>query len=166
MALISQAGGIAKEVGPGVDAGSIATAVGLISIFNGVGRVFFGNLFDKKGRKLTMTLVGIGFVLSSLVLAAALGTGRFTLVVAGFICCGFFYGGLNPSISAYVSASYGAANYPVNFSVMNLNLLAASFGGTIAGALFDASGSYMATTAYMAASAAVSLVFTHLIRKI
>lgn len=166
MALISQASGIAREVGPETAGGTIATVVGLISIFNGVGRVFFGNLFDRKGRRLTMTVVGIGYGLASLVLAAALGTGQFMLVVLGFICCGFAYGGLNPSISAYVNASYGAANYPMNFSIMNLNLLAASFGGTIAGMLFDASGSYMTTLIYMAASAGVSLVFTLLIRRI
>ncbi|MCC8061457.1 MAG: MFS transporter [Clostridiales bacterium] len=166
MALISQASGIAKEVGPEVAAGTIATVVGLVSIFNGIGRVFFGNLFDKKGRRVTMYTVGLGFGLSSLILAAALGTKAFPLIVLGFACCGFSYGGLNPSISAYINSAYGATNYPMNFSVMNLNLLIASFGGTIAGMLFDASGSYMTTAFYMIGSAVVSLVFTTLIRKI
>jgi OFA family oxalate/formate antiporter-like MFS transporter len=166
MALISQASGIAKEVGPAVEAGRIATVVGLISIFNGLGRVFFGNLFDRKGRKVTMAMVGICFSFSSVILVGAVALQAFSLVVAGFICCGFSYGGLNPSISAYVNYSYGARHYPVNFSVMNLNLLAASFGGTIAGILFDASGSYMTTLLYMAASGAVSLMFAMGIRKI
>ncbi len=166
MALISQASGIAKEVGPEVEAGMIATIVGLISIFNGLGRVFFGNLFDKKGRKITMTVVGLCFGLSSVILIGAVAWKAFALVAVGFICCGFSYGGLNPSISAYVNDSYGASHYPVNFSVMNLNLLAASFGGTIAGMLFDASGSYMTTLFYMAASGMVSLVFTMGIRRI
>ena len=49
---------------------------------------------------------------------------------------------------------------------MNLNLLAASFGGTIAGMLYDASGSYMTTLFYMIGSAVVSLIFTMSIRKI
>lgn len=166
MALISQASGIAKEVGPQVAAGTIATVVGLISIFNGLGRVFFGNLFDKKGRRVTMTVVGLCFSISSLILAAALGFQAFPLIILGFVCCGFSYGGLNPSISAFVNASYGPKHYPMNFSVMNLNLLAASFGGTIAGMLFDASGSYMTTCMYMIASGIVSLVFTGLIRKV
>lgn len=166
MALISQASGIAKEVGPQVAAGTIATVVGLISIFNGLGRVFFGNLFDKKGRRVTMTVVGLAFALSSLILAAALGFKAFPLIILGFVCCGFSYGGLNPSISAFVNSSYGPKHYPMNFSVMNLNLLAASFGGTIAGMLFDASGSYMTTCMYMIGSGIVSLVFTGLIRKV
>ena len=110
--------------------------------------------------------MGTAFGLSSLILAAALGTKLFPLIILGFMCCGFSYGGLNPSISAYVNASYGATNYPMNFSVMNLNLLAASFGGTIAGMLYDASGSYMTTLFYMIGSAVVSLIFTMSIRKI
>ncbi len=166
MALISQAGGIAKEAGPEQAAGTIATVVGLISIFNGLGRVFFGNLFDKRGRRVTMMAVGIGFGLSAAVLAAALGLKAFFLVVLGFGCCGFFYGGLNPSISAFVNASYGPTHYPVNFSVMNLNLLMASFGGTIAGMLFDASGSYMSTCLFMIGGGLVSLVFAGMIRKV
>ena len=39
--LISQASGVAREAGPGVGAGTIATVVGLISIFNGIGRIIF-----------------------------------------------------------------------------------------------------------------------------
>ncbi|MCI6885982.1 MAG: MFS transporter [Lachnospiraceae bacterium] len=166
MALISQASGIAREVGSEVEAGMIATVVGLISVFNGLGRVFFGNLFDKKGRTVTMMTVDIAFALSSALLVAALTGKMFALIIAGFVCCGFSYGGLNPSISAFVNASYGGKNYPINFSVMNLNLLIASFGGTIGGLLFDISGSYMTTLFYMIGSGVVSLIFTLSIRKL
>lgn len=166
MAMMGQASGIAKEVGTEVSAGTIATVVGLISIFNGIGRMFFGNMFDKKGRKFTMMTVGIAYALASSILIAALNTKMFVLIVVGFICCGFSYGGLNPSISAYVNAAYGARNYAMNFSVMNLNLLIASMGGTIGGMLYDASGSYMTTLLYMAGSGLVSLVFTTLLRKL
>lgn len=43
LALISQAKGVAMEVGPQVDPSTIATVVGLISIFNGIGRVVYGD---------------------------------------------------------------------------------------------------------------------------
>ena len=49
LALISQASGVATEVGPDVNPGTIATVVGLISVFNGIGRLIFGGLFDKIG---------------------------------------------------------------------------------------------------------------------
>lgn len=54
LALVSQASAIAKEVGPTVSIGTITTVVGLISIFNGIGRVILGGLFDKVGRSGTM----------------------------------------------------------------------------------------------------------------
>lgn len=44
LVLVSQASGIAREIGTGVSAGTIATVVGLISIFNGIGRVIFGGM--------------------------------------------------------------------------------------------------------------------------
>lgn len=166
MAMMGQASGIAKEVGTGADAGTIATVVGLISIFNGLGRIFFGNLFDKKGRRFTMITVGAAYAMSSLILVAALVSKAFFLIIVGFICCGFSYGGLNPSISAYVNSAYGARNYAMNFSVMNLNLLIASMGGTIGGMLYDASGSYLTTLFYMVGSGLVSLIFAMMLRKL
>ena len=166
MSIIAQASGVATTVGTGVDAGTIATVVGLISIFNGLGRVFFGNLFDKKGRIFTMTVVGIAFAASTGILMAALTTKTFALVVAGFICVGFSYGGLNPSISAFVNSAFGKTNYAMNFSMMNLNLLIASFGGTIAGALIDATGGYMAMMFFMLGCSVLSIVFTQFVRKI
>ena len=56
LVLVSQAAGIAGQVGTGISDGTIATVVGLISILNGIGRVFFGAVFDKKGYRFTMIL--------------------------------------------------------------------------------------------------------------
>mgnify|MGYP001551437091 FL=1 len=49
---------------------------------------------------------------------------------------------------------------------MNLNLLLASFGGTVGGLLYDAGGSYITTIWYLAASGLVSMGITMLLRKI
>ena len=46
---------------------------------------------------------------------------------------------------AVLMAYFGPAHYPVNFPLINSNLIFASFGSTISGALYDASGSYNAT---------------------
>ena len=60
---------------------------------------------------------------------------------------------------------FGVKNYPVNFSIINLNLLLASFGGTLAGAIYDKQGSYMSIFVIMLVAIAVSTLCTLLIKK-
>ena len=93
-----------------------------------------------------MSLVGV------IILIAALFTKAFPLVVVGFIVTGLGYGGAPTMGSAVISDFFGQKNYPVNFSINNMNLLVASFAGTIAGALYDASQSYVSTLVVLASS--------------
>lgn len=149
LALVSQASGIAGQVGTGVADGTIATVVGLISILNGIGRVFFGTLFDKKGFAPTMILDMLIFICAGVLLIMALKSGNFTFIILGFIVGGFAYGGVTPTNSAIISDFFGRTNYPMNFSMINTNLIIASFASTIAGKLYDASQSYMSTIIMM-----------------
>ena len=149
LALVSQASGIAAQVGSTVSAGTIATVVGLISILNGIGRVIFGTMYDKGGYRPTMAVVMIGFLVTGLILLTAIRTGSFGLIILGFVCGGFSYGGVTPTNSALISDFYGRTHYSMNFSVINTNLLIASFGSTIAGRLYDRSGSYVSTILMM-----------------
>ena len=158
LALVSQATGIAREIGAAVSAGTIATVVGLISIFNGIGRVILGGLFDKAGRSVIMQTVNVLFILASLVMALALRTGSFAILVAGFIVGGLAYGGVTPTNSAFVSSYYGMKHYPLNFSMINTNLILASFGSTVAGALYDMTGSFMSTYVMMGVLAAAGIL--------
>ena len=158
LALVSQASGIAMEVGPEVSAGTIATVVGLISVFNGIGRVIMGGMFDRVGRGATMQMVNVLFILTGAVLAAALRAGSFAVLVAGFVLGGLAYGGVTPTNSAFVSSYYGMENYPQNFSIVNTNLIVASFGSAIAGALYDATRSYMMIYLMICALAALGIL--------
>ena len=145
LALISQASGVVWEASASQTAGAVATIVGLISICNALGRVLFGGMYDKYGRSLSMQLVNILFIITSGVLILALTAKSVVVVIIGFILGGLAYSGVTPTNSAFCRAYFGPANYPVNFSLINSNLIFASFGSTISGALFDASGSYNAT---------------------
>ena len=145
LALISQASGVVWEASASQTAGAVATIVGLISICNALGRVLFGGMYDKYGRSLSMQLVNILFIITSGVLILALTAKSVVVVIIGFILGGLAYSGITPTNSAFCRAYFGPANYPVNFSLINSNLIFASFGSTISGALFDASGSYNAT---------------------
>ena len=145
LALISQASGVVWEASASQTAGAVATIVGLISICNALGRVLFGGMYDKYGRSLSMQLVNILFIVTSGVLILALNAKSVVVVIIGFILGGLAYSGVTPTNSAFCRAYFGPANYPVNFSLINSNLIFASFGSTVSGALFDASGSYNAT---------------------
>lgn len=160
LALISQATGSASEVGSQVSAGTIATVVGLISVANAVGRVLSGILFDKCGRSITMQIVNAVFIITGAVLSLALVSGNFALIVLGFVLGGLAYGGVTPTNSAFVSSYFGQKHYAMNFSVINTNLIFASFGSTIAGALYDVSGSYLSTYLLMAGLAVAGILLS------
>lgn len=165
LVLVSQASGIATQVGPNVSDGNIATVVGLISILNGIGRVIFGAIFDKKGYRVAMTLDMIIMIVGALVLILALSTGNFLFIVLGFLIGGLAYGGVMPTNSAIISDFFGRTNYPVNYSLINTNLIIASFASTIAGKLYDASQSYMAPVMMMIGVTVVGFVVSLGIRR-
>lgn len=139
--------------------------MGLISIFNGIGRVLFGGLFDKLGQRKTMLMVDGAFLISVLVVIAALMTKSLPILVASFVCCGLSYGGITPTNSAFINSFYGSKNYPVNFSIINLNLIVASFGGTAAGVLFDMTGSYLTTFLALVVAIVVGTLCTLAIKR-
>ena len=165
LALISQATAIAVSVSPQTAAGTIATAVGMISVFNGVGRVLFGMLFDRVGLKKTMYCIDGTFLAAVVFLLMAMFTKQFVILVVGFALIGMSYGGCPTMGSTFISSFYGTKNYPVNFSLNNCNLLLASFGSTIAGALYDASGSYMSTMFLLLGAVLVGTVLSLCIKR-
>ncbi len=145
LALISQASGVVWEASADQTAASVATIVGLISICNALGRVLFGGMYDKYGRSLSMQLVNGLFIVTSVVLLLAMSGRSVAVVIVGFVLGGLAYSGVTPTNSAFCRAYFGAAHYPVNFPLINSNLIFASFGSTISGALYDAAGSYSST---------------------
>ena len=142
LVVIAQARSVAVIAAPSLDIGVISFIVGLISICNGLGRVIFGALFDKIGRKRSMVLVMTCYVIGLALLMLCL-SGSTVMLVVGFIFIGLGYGGGPTMSAAAVRQFFGRENYPVNFSLMNTNLLPASFASTAAATIYDASGSFM-----------------------
>ena len=166
LALLSQAGSIVLEVGgKGVAPGTIATLVGMISIANGFGRVIFGALFDRFGQRVTMFTGGIVMLSATLVMIGAFVSHSLILLVIGFVFCGMVYGGVTATNAAFVNSFYGPENYAVNLSIINLNLMVASFGSTFAGMLYDKSGSYLSTFVMMVVATVIGGLSSALIKK-
>lgn len=157
LALVSQAGGIAVQVGKGLSDGTIATVVGVISICNAAGRLIFGGMYDRKGYRYTMILDMIVFLLTGVLLFAAIYFNSFFILILGFVIGGFAYGGVTPTNSAIISDFFGRKHYSMNFSAINTNLIIASFASAIAGKLYDTSGSYISTCIMMIAVTMIAL---------
>lgn len=165
LALVSQASGITGQTAPDMNAGTVATVVGLISILNGIGRVIFGTIFDKKGFRLTIILDTIVFLIAAVIIMTSLRSGSATLLVVGFIVGGLAYGGIMPVNAAIVRDFFGGTWYPTNFSLITLNLLPASFASTLAGKLYDMTGTYVTITVMMMIATVISFVLFLMIRR-
>ena len=79
-------------------------------------------------------------------------------LLIGFVLGGLAYSGVTPTNSAFCRAYFGPAHYPVNFPLINSNLIFASFGSTVSGALYDAGGSYNSTFLLIIGLTAVGIV--------
>jgi len=93
-------------------------ALGVMSLFNGLGRLIWGTLSDRHGRR--TVLIGMA-ALSAITCGAILpGADTFWRVLAGLCLVGFCYGGylaLMPSLTAdYFGARHIGANYGLLFT--------------------------------------------------
>lgn len=117
-------------------------------------------MFDKIGYRLTMLIDCVVFVVASLVLMASFATKSMPVLVIAFILIGLAYGGVTPTNSAFIAYFFGRENYAVNFPIVNLNLIFASFLGPMVG-----NGGYMMTFGAIIVFAIVGAVLVFLLKK-
>lgn len=141
------------------------TLVGVLSVFNGLGRIFSGILFDKKGYRFTMTTANTITIAASAVILTAVLTNSIILGIAGLCLAGISYGSSPTINSAFTSLFYGSKNFSTNFSVVNTILIPASFTATIAGSLVTSTGSYAAPFILLIALSVISLFLNLSIRQ-
>lgn len=117
--------------------------VSLVAVCNGIGRFFFGTIYDMKGRKLTMNIISFGTIIGVVLLSIAVKNNLPILLYGAFIFMGFGYGGITPNNSNFIRNFFGTENYPMNFSIVNFNLLVSVFIGQYVGSkLYMLTGTY------------------------
>ena len=142
LAVIGHASPCAIEAG--ATAAGAVTAVGIISISNGAGRMVFGSLFDFLGRKKTMIMATVVFMAANIILVGSVMWTSFALLIIGYVLVGLAYGGTPSICVTYVGSMYGSEHYPLNISLMVSNIIpAALLGPLLAGSLQTSSGSYL-----------------------
>ncbi len=159
LAIINDAAPFAQHI-TGGDLKQAAAIAGIVSIFNGVGRVLVGIIYDKFGYRVTMLMTDVMFLAAALVFISCMKSQSYALLIVGFVLIGMSYGCVPPTNSAFTAYFFGRSNYGVNFSLMNMNLIFASYLGPLCGG-----GDYMRSFFFIIGFAVIALILTFLIRK-
>jgi OFA family oxalate/formate antiporter-like MFS transporter len=161
--VISFARDLALSVGASVTLAT--TLVGVLSVCNGLGRIFCGLLFDSWGRRRTMLFANFLSILAPAVTLVAVLIGSLPLIVVSLCLTGIAYG-CSPTISsAFVSTFYGMKCFGMNFSIANTMLVPASFIATLASVLLSMTKSYAVPFAMLLGLALIGLVLNLNIRR-
>lgn len=118
------------------------TLVGVLAVFNGLGRILVGALFDALGRKKTMRIATLLTVVAAGMMLLSVQTSSVVICVVGLCLIGLSYGSCPIMTTALTASFYGQKHFASNFSIMNCHLLFASFMATAASRLQSAFGGY------------------------
>ncbi len=157
----------ARDLAVSVEAGPdlATTLVGVLAVCNGFGRVLTGIVYDALGRKTTMLSASVLTIVAAGVTLVAVGINSLPLCIAGLCLTGVSYGSCPTVTSAFASSFYGQKHFAVNYSIINFNLIFASFIATASNSLLISSGGYTAPFIMLLSVAVVAMGLTFTIRR-
>ena len=161
--VISFARDLALSVGAKVALAT--TLVGVLAVCNGLGRILTGTMFDLLGRRKTMLIAMILTIVAAGTTLLSVVTGSLPLCIVGLCLTGLSYGSCPTMVTSFVSAFYGQKHFATNFSIMNCNLICASFMATACSSLTSAFGGYTAPFVLLLTLAVVALILNLSIKK-
>ena len=107
--------------------GKASLLAGLLTVCNGIGRILSGAFFDRFGRRRTQYLTSAVVITATTLTLLGYLADLTAVGCVGLCLCGFSYG-FSPTISsAFAAEFYGQKNFALNFSILNLVLIPASF---------------------------------------
>ena len=139
---------------------SAAFLAGILTVCNGIGRIVSGAFFDKFGRRKTQYITSAVVICATALTLIGYAAELTVIGCIGLCLCGFSYGFSPTTSAAFAAEFYGPRNFPLNFSILNLVLIPASFVPTILNSL-----SGTATFAVLVAFSVVGLGINLTIRK-
>jgi len=136
-------------------------SAGLVSVFNGGGRVVFGAAFDRLGAKRAYSLNIVCVLAALIVLMGALQFHSVALLLFGYVLAGMSYGGVPALNSAYLNWRHGKKYFSVHYGVVNMTIIPSSFiGPALAGWIRVTTGSYFNIFLLLLALTAATVLFS------
>lgn len=161
--VISFARDLALSVG--ASAALAASLVGVLAVFNGLGRILTGAVYDVLGRRKTMLCANILTIAAAGITLIAVFVNSLPVCIIGLCLTGMSYGSCPTVTSAFTSSFYGQKYFPINYSITNFNLIAAAFIASFSNSLLISSGSYTAPFAMLLVLAVIALGLNFSIKK-
>lgn len=171
MALITAVGNsvisFARDLVISVDAAPAlaTTLVGVLSVFNGIGRIITGAVYDSLGRKTTMLASNFLTIFAAGLTLVAVQINSLPLCIVGLCLTGLSYGSCPTMTSAFTASFYGTKYFATNYSLTNFNLIVASFIATFSNSLLISTSSYTAPFVMLLILAITALGLNFTIKK-
>lgn len=118
------------------------TLVGVLSVFNGFGRIVTGAVYDVLGRRKTMIAANILTIVAAGMTLLAVQMHSLPVCIVGLCLTGMSYGSCPTVTSAFTSSFYGQKYFSTNYSLTNFNLIVAAFIASFSNSLLISSGAY------------------------
>lgn len=139
--------------------------VGVLAVCNGLGRILTGATFDVLGRKKTMIIATVLTIIAAAVTLVSVVSESVVICIIGLCLTGLSYGSCPTMVTAFTSAFYGQKHFATNFSVMNCNLLFASFIATACSSLLKIYGGYTIPFVLLLVLSAIAFLLNLSIKK-
>lgn len=140
--------------------------IGGACMFNGIGRVLWGIVYDRIKSASSMKYLGSLLVLAMAVILGALSVKSVWLFAAGMALVMFCYGGSSSLAPIIVRALFGDAFFSANFAITNIGTMILSSVPALIGFLQTMSGNYSVPYMILGVFAVVSFLMACLYRKV
>ncbi len=145
-----------------MSAGISAVLVGFVCLFNGIGRVLWGIMYDRIGSARSLQYLGILLVLGMMTALISLLVKNSVFTVIGMALILFIYGGSSSLAPIIVRALFGDQYFSMNFAVTNIGTMILSGVPALIGSLQTVYHSYLVPYFVLLGLAVLALLMANL----
>ncbi len=118
-----------------LNAAKSAWLVSFICLFNGIGRIFWGFVFDRKGGYIVLKRLGVLILLATLCIVVSLLLTNIAIFTIGCVIALLCYGGSSSIAPILIRDLYGDKYFSLNFAITNIGTMVLSCVPTLVGML-------------------------------